>query len=260
MKKSATPFLFLLLFIPEFGTCQEPKTAVKYHSIIYEVGVNRLKEENLFPIVHRGSMNGLSYRIEKTGRNYNEITTTLRYGKLKAKAETEKESQNAQFSLSHCMGFRLLQSGQVKLFFGYNLKYSYSFLDFPVWDESRAYWGTALTIGFSGRLFIDFKRNQRLICSLDFNPTGMYSRPDEVRLYAQEIYTFSNIMKTTNSNFKPGWINNILLNNFRTEYRFLTKNDHFFSVHYSISYSRIKKTNEHPLLNCMNNFGVSLGF
>jgi hypothetical protein len=260
MKKSAMPFLFLLLFIPEFGASQEPKQSIIYHSIAYEVGVNWLKDENLFPIVHRGSMNGLTYRFEKTGRNYNEVTATFRYGKLKAKPETEKESQNAQFSLSHCMGFRLLQSEQVKLFFGYNLKYSYSFLDFPVWDESRAYWGTAFTIGISGRLFIEMKDNQRWICSLDFNPAGMYSRPDEVRLYAQEIYTFSNIIKTTNSNFTPGCINNILLSNFRTEYRFLTKNDHYLSVQYSLSYSAIKKTNEHPLLNSMNNFGFSLGF
>jgi hypothetical protein len=260
MKKVARLFLFLPMFIPEFVASQETKSPNMYHSITYEIGANWLKDENLFPLVHRGSINGLTYRFEKTGLNYNEVTATLRYGKLKAKPETEKESQNAQFCLSHCMGFHLSQREQVKLSIGYNLKYSYSFLDFPVWDESRAYWGTGLTIGLSGRLLMDIKGNQRWICSLDINPVGMYSRPDEVRLYAQEIYTFSNIIKTTNSNFKPGGINNILLNHFRTEYRFLTKNDHYFSVQYSLSYSRIMKTNEHPLLNSMNNFGISLGF
>lgn len=260
MKKSTRLFLFLQLLIPAFVFCQEKDSSDIKHTITYEIGANWLKEENLFPIVHRGSANGLTYRFEKTGKNYNEVTATLRYGKLKAKPETEKESQNAQFSLSHCLGFLLLRREKTKLFFGYNLKYSYSFLDFPVWDESRAYWGTSLTIGISDWLFIEIKENQRLICSWDIHPFGIYSRPDEVRLYAQETYTFSNIIKTTNSNFKPGFLNNILLNNFRTEYRFLTKYDHFFSVQYSLSYSRIKKTNEHPLLNSINNFGICLGF
>ena len=89
---------------------------------------------------------------------------------------------------------------------------------------------------------------------------GFYSRPDEVRLYAQENWSFSSIVKTTNSNIKPGFINNVFLSKFRTEYRFLTKKDHYFALLYTLSYSRIKRTNEHPQLSSINNFGISLGF
>lgn len=260
MKKTAHSLLFLLLLIPELGLSQEQKRQIKYHSFTYEIGANWLKENNLFPIVHKGAINGLTYRFEKSGKNYNEISVSLRYSKLKAEPETEKVSQNEQFSLGYCMGFHLVQREKINLYIGYNLKYALPLVEFPVWDESRAYWSTSLTLGLSNRLFLNIKEYQNWIISWDINPMGLYSRPDEVRLYAQEKWTFSSIVKTTNSGIKPGFVTNVLLSNFRTEYRFLTKKDHYFALLYSLSYSRIMKTNEHPQLNNINNFGISLGF
>jgi len=260
MIKRAQLFLFLLLLTSKLVTSQEQKLPNIYHSFTYEIGVNWLKEGNLFPIVHKGSINGLTYRFEKSGKNYHEVSVTLRYNKLKAKLETEKVSQNEQFGLGYCMGFHLMQKEKINLYMGYNLKYAFSLVEFPVWDESRAYWATSFTSGISTRLFLNIKENLSWIVSWDINPMGLYSRPDEVRLYAQEKWTFPNIVKITNRGIKPGFINNVFLTNFRTEYRFLTKKDHYFALLYSFSYSRTKKTNEHPMQNTINNFGISLGF
>ena len=260
VKNTVQSLLFLLLFIPEFGSSQEPQWQAKSHSFTYEIGINWLKEENLIPIVHKGSINGLTYRFEKWGKNYNEVFITLRYSKLKAGLETEKVTQNEQISFGYCMGFLLLKKEKINFYLGYNLKYAHSLVEFPVWDESRAYWGASLTLGVSNRFIVRIKEKQNFIFSLDINPLGFYSRPDEVRLYAQENWSLLSIVKTTNSDIKPGFVNNILLSNFRTEYRFLTKKDHYFSLLYSVSYSRIQRTNEHPLINSINNFGISLGF
>ena len=259
MKKLTHLILLLLLLFPGFIFSQKPRSSIVYHSITYEIGSNLVKEENLFPIVHKGVINGLTYRFEKRGNIYHEVSVSLRYSKIKAELETERVSQNEQINIGYCMAYHLLKKEKFYFSLGYNLKYALSLVEFPVWDESRAYWGTSLSLGLSIRSIFKIKENQNWIFSWDFNPMGLYSRPDEVRLYAQENWSFSNIVKTTNSNIKPGFINNILISNFRTEYRFLTKKDHYFALLYSFSYSRIKRTNEHPQLISINNFGISLG-
>jgi len=260
MKKVTQLYLLLLLYIPGHVTGQEHKPPNIYHSFMYETGVNWLKEENLFPVVHKGTINGVTYRFEKRGKNYHEISVSLRYSKVKAELETEKVSQNEQIGFSYCMGFHLGKREKINYYLGYNLRYAYSLVEFPVWDESRAYWATSLTPGLSYRLFIKIKENQNWLFGWDFNPMGFYSRPFEVRLYAQEDWSLSSIAKTTNSNAKPGLVNNVLLCSVRTEYRFLTTKDHYFALLYSFSYSRICRTNDHPQLNSINNFGISLGF
>ena len=90
MKKTAYSLLFLLLLIPEPGLSQEQKRQIIYHSYTYEIGANWLKENNQFSIVHKGAINGLTYRFEKSGKNYNEISVSLRYSKLKANLKPKR--------------------------------------------------------------------------------------------------------------------------------------------------------------------------
>ncbi|MFH0756713.1 MAG: hypothetical protein V2B15_05445 [Bacteroidota bacterium] len=104
-------------------------------------------------------------------------------------------------------------------------------------------------------MFINTSERQSWVFGLDFNPMGLYSRPDEVRMYAQENWSLPAILKTTNSNIGPGFVNNVLLGHFRTAYRFHTRKEHYFAFQYSFSYYRICKTNEHPQRNSINNFG-----
>lgn len=260
MKRKTLLLLFLILIIPELVTGQEEKLADRYHSFTYEAGINRMKEEILFPIVHKGSINGLTYRFEKRVKNFHEISVTLRYGKFKADPETEKVSQNIQFGFGYYMGFHIVKNGKIDYYLGYNLRYAHSLAEYPVWDESRAYWASSLTSGICNKLYIKNKTNQAWFISWDFNPMGLYSRPDEVRIYAQEEWSLPAILKTTNSNIKPGVINNVLLSYFRTEYRFHTKKDNYYALLYSFSYNRICRASEHPQVSSLNNFGLSIGF
>jgi hypothetical protein len=260
MNKSIQSVFFLLIIFAGSGFAQEPESPIKYHSLTYTIGSNWLQEDDLFPIVHKGPVNGLTYRFEKSDKNYNEFAVSLRYSKIKAKLETERVSQNIQIAFDYCMGFHLVNREKLNYYLGYNVKYSNSLVEFPVWDESRAYWASSLTSGITNRLFINTKTDQCWLFILDFNPVGFYSRPDEIRIYAQEDWSLPSILKTTNSNFKPGFVNNVLLCNFRSEYRFLARKNHYLAVQYSFSFTRICRTNEQPHLNTTNNLGVSLGF
>jgi len=154
MKKITGLILILLLLFQGFVFSQKPRSSIVYHSITYEIGANWLKEENLFPIVHKGVINGLTYRFEKRGNVYHEVSVSLRYSKVKAKLETERVSQNEQIYLGYCMAYHLIKSEKLSFYLGGNLKYAHSLVEFPVWDESRAYWATSLTLGLSIRLFL----------------------------------------------------------------------------------------------------------
>ena len=252
--------IILLASLPDIVTCQEQQPPGIIHLFSYEIGANYLKEENLVPVVHKGPIQLLTYRFEKQGKNYNEITVSLGYSRIKAEPETEKVSQNIQFRFGYCSDFHIVKRAKFNYYLGFNMSYAYSLVEFPVWDESRAYWGSSLTLGVSNRMIFDMKENQKWYFSWDIHPMGLYSRPDEVRLYAQEEWTFSNIIKTTNSNLKLGFVDNILLSYFRTEYRLITKKDRYIALQYSLSYSRIQKANEGPLQDCINSFGISIGF
>ena len=260
MLKNTLLLLYLFLLFPESEFAREPGSSTKHHSLTYEIGLNCLKEDDLFPIVHRGSINGLCYRFENREKNYNEISVSLRYSKIRAELETEKASQNIQFSFGYYIGFHLVKKTAINYYLGCNLRYISSLVEFPVWDESRAYWATSLTTGLSSWLFINTFKSQSLIIGLDFNPTGIFSRPDEVRLYAQEDWSLQNILKTINSDPKPGFMNNTLISDVRAEYRNLTKKDHYYAFIYSFSLFRICRADEHPYVNSLNNFGISFGF
>ena len=257
--KALLVMLALMIMILRFVHGQDSILAHKYHSVTYDNGSNRMKEENLVPLVHTGTIHGLTYRFEKPGKRYHEVFVGMRYGKLKSSLETEKVSQNARIGTGYCMGFGLLHKRIADIYLGFNVSYLMSFLEFPVWDESRAYWGTSLTLGISCRTYLNTKKNQFWVTGIDINPMGLYSRPDELRQYAQEKYTLSNILLTMNSHISAGFADKVFLSSIRTEYRFHTRRDHYLAILYVWSYSRIKKANEHPLYNSTNSIGISLG-
>jgi hypothetical protein len=250
---------FLLLYIQTVSGQQEYEVR-KDHFFSVNTGLNRLKEENLILKVHSGTINTFTYRFEKYGQNYQEVFLTLGYSKLKTKLEQEKVTQNEQISFGYSICFHMLKKENPDYSLGFNIRYTHALVEFPVWDESRAYWGTSLSFGPSNRLVINIKEKRSWISSWDINFLGFYSRPDEERLYAQENWSLFNIMKTTNSNLKFGLINNILINNFRTEYVFHLNKEQFISFMYSISSSGICKNKEHPLLINTSSIGIGIGF
>jgi hypothetical protein len=67
-------------------------------------------------------------------------------------------------------------------------------------------------------------------------------------------------MKITNSNFSLGIINNILISDFRSEYRIPFKGDNFLSVYGSMFYKTISKGEGQPLQILQIIAGIGFGF
>ena len=219
-----------------------------------------IKENILIPKVHSGSIISISYRFENEARNYNEFSFSIGYSKLRTKLETKKVTQNEQLNFSYSWGKGLLIQEKVKYYLGFNVGYDWTLMEYVVWDESRGYWGTSLTAGPYNRIAVRLNNKCSWISTIHFNLLGILSRPEDVRIYAQEEWTLSNIMKITNSDFSLGIINNILISDFRSEYRIPFKGDNFLSVYGSMFYETISKDEGQPLQILQITAGIGLEF
>ncbi|OFY77990.1 MAG: hypothetical protein A2V46_05445 [Bacteroidetes bacterium RBG_19FT_COMBO_42_7] len=252
--------LHSFLLIPVFLFSQEEDFRQRTHYFGFEPGSNQIKENILIPKVNRGSVIEFSYRFENEGRNYNEVTFNIGYSKLRTKVETEKVTQNLQMSVGYSWGKNLLPGEKVNYYLGVKANYLWTLMEFPVWDESRAYWGTVISAGPFNRVNLAFDNNTSWICSLQIDLIGFCSRPDEERLYAQEKWTVPNIIQITNSGFSFVTLNSFVICSLRNEYRIPLKNDNFFSFCNSITYATVSESKGKSLQTVKISFGFGLGF
>jgi hypothetical protein len=252
--------IYILQLVSSNLLCQEDESPLKANIFSFSPGSNRIKENILIPKVHSGSIIRISYRFENEARNYNEFSFSIGYSKLKTKLETEKVTQNEHLSFGYSWSKGLLIQERVKYYLGFNVGYDWTLMEYVVWDESRGYWGTSLTAGPYNRIAVRLNNKCSWISTIHFNLFGILSRPEDVRLYAQEEWTLSNIMKITNSDFSLGIMNNILICNFKSEYRIPFENDSFLSVYGSMFYKTISKGEGQPLQILQITAGLGFGF
>jgi hypothetical protein len=255
-------FLILILtfLYPTPSLGQEIRSSVNSHIIGFNIGSNQVKENLLIPKAHTGSVISVSYGFEKEGRNFHEFTFNIGYGRLKTKLETDKVTWNGQINTGYSWGKSLISREKVKYYLGADLKYHLTLMEYPVWDESRAYWGTALTAGLFTRVRMVFNNKSSWVSSLCIDLLGFSSRPDEVRIYAQEEWTLANILKITNTGYSFTLIDNTFMCSIQNEYRIFLKNDNFLSFCNSITYASISEYQGKSLLSVRINFGIGLGF
>jgi hypothetical protein len=248
--------LFFLLSI--ISSAQEDPQITKNHSIGIGFDLLKLKEELLIPKVNTGLRPSLLYRFEKTGTNFSALQFSIGYGKLKTELETEKLTQAGNISFMYFKGYRLIDKNSIELFLGFNGHYSWSIYEYPIWDEARAYWNTYLSTGPYARLEIPMKSDKLCVISWNIGLAGIQSRPDEVRLYAQEKWTIPSILATTHSNFKPGLIKGFMFNSLKAEFGVPFKKGKYFFFSYSLSYSINSKNNGPPIFVMGNEFCLRL--
>jgi hypothetical protein len=256
--------VFILALAPVFSSpnlfCQEIAPPVNSNIIELNFGSNQIKENLLIPKAHKGSAISVSYIFENESRNYHEFTFNLGYGRLKTRLETEKVTWNAQLSAGYSWGKNLVDREKIKYCLGLKTGYYWSLIEYPVWDESRAYWGTALYAGPFTRVKMIFKNSSSWIGSFSVDLIGLSSRPDEVRIYAQEEWTLSNILRITNSGYSFSAADRTFLCVLKNEYRIPFKDDNFLSVHNLITYATISEYRSPSLQMIRIYFGVGLGF
>ncbi len=249
-----------LLFSSRALFCQEINPPGKSHIIGFNIGSNQVKENILIPKAHRGSAISGSYKFEKENNNFHAFNFNLGYSRLKTKLETDKATWNGQIDAGYSWGKSLISAEKIKYYLGVNLSYILTVMEFPIWDESRAYWGTAFSAGPFTRLKMTFNNNCSLISSLSLDMLGLCSRPDDVRLYAQEEWTLSNILKITNTGFSFSAPDDTFLCILKNEYRMPVRGDNFLSVYNSIIYATLAEHRSQSLQTIKISFGVGLGF
>lgn len=244
------------------GLCpgQESKSVGSTHHIGYELGSYRIKEDILIPKVHRGIINSLSYRYCKEGRHFHEASFFIGYGKLKTELETEKVTWNGQIDLKYTMGFYLVNSPKVSYTLGFITRYGWSVFEYPVWDESRAYWSTTLSLGPSNRFMVSLKKSRSWITTWDISLLGLVGRPDGIRLDAQQDWSFTGVVSSTQSGLTFCLVNELLISDLRTEFRLPIGDDNFMLFSYALIFQRVAKKDEPPLKTVTNNLGIGVGF
>ena len=249
-----------LLLIPVLLFSQEENSGRNSHCFSVETVNSQVKENILMPKVSMGPGIELSYRFEKERNNYNEFTFSTGYSKLKTKLETDKVTMNVQVNAGYLWGKNLHAGEKIKYYLGAEVFYHWSLMEYPVWDESRAYWGSVISAGIFNRVKLLFDDKNTLISSLYLDIAGLCSRPDDIRLYAQEEWTLSNIIRITNSGFSFNTLNNFFICALRNEYRVSIKEDFCFLLCNSIIYSTISEINGQSLQSIRISFGIGLGF
>ena len=91
--------------------------------------------------------------------------------------------------------------------------------------------------------------------ALNLSLFGFYNRPDKIRLYKVEDWSFSNIIKITNENYTPGYWSNAFQIQLSTEYRFVL-NKRILTIKYNFFYSRIKGEKSEPLFELIHRIGA----
>ena len=249
---------FTALFV--LGECksQNLNDNLLYHNISYGIGSNQIKEENLIPKVHQGLMHYISYGFEIRSNSYNHFQFNFGYGTLKTEIENEALSINARLSFGYCHNFKILESANLCYYLGPQSSFTSSLAEYENWDEAHAYWGNYFSLGPSNVAFIKLDESKLLFLRLDLALLGLYTRPDYNRLYANEYWTFSNIMKIMNSHYHFGFWNNAFQMNASTEYRTPIFKEYNLSLSILIYYSQIQAEDGKPLKELIYKLGFGI--
>lgn len=241
-------------------TAQNTGNTKTHHYFGYQLGGIQLKEKNLIPKVHRGVIHILTYGFEKRQENYKIFQFVFGYSNPKTTIEREAERAedydkiNGQIYLKYSYNFKVFNRKNINLYIGPKFSYTYSLSYYEGWD-SHAYWGNYLSTGPSSVLTVDLKDNKSWLFSLDLSLLGFYNRPDCIRLYKEEDWSFKNVLKTTNENYNLGLFSNAFQLNFKTEYRFPVSKGKYFTFVYTVYFSRIKSKNSKSLLELFYSIG-----
>ncbi len=228
------------------------------HYIGYSLGAGQIKEENLIPKTHKGLSHFLSYQFEFKNDVYRCFEFIIGFGRYKTKIENETLSFNVQLLLSYLYNFKIFENEYIDYYLGLKTGFASSLSEYENWDEAHAYWGNYLSLGPSNTVNISLDENNYLLMHLDLALLGIYTRPDYNRLYANEHWTFSNIINKMNSNYHFGFVNNAFQAKASVEYRTPIFNDDHLSLMFSFYYSRLQADSGKPLKEFFIKFGIGI--
>jgi hypothetical protein len=235
-----------------------PPTPHKIYSINLQFGMNQIKEKNLLPLVHKGTLTELSVETEKIKSSLRQFQASFIYSRLKTNLEEISKSGNIRLGLNYSYNFPIYQNSNLSYYLGPRTSLCYSYMLYPNWDDSHGYWADYLSFGLNNVLSVKREHEREWFTTLNIGLLTLLSRPDEIRPYKMDDSSFGGIVKALNSNIAPGSINKALQINFKTEYRFpvfLTKRE---AITYNLDINRFSSDNAEPLIQIIHRLGIKI--
>lgn len=261
--KTRILLISILLLITVRVKAQERDTPYdhdKIYSINIQLGLNQIKEMNLLPLVHRGTLTELSFETEKLKNSLRHFQFSLIYSRIKTGQEELAKSGNIILGSNYSYGFPVFQNNNLRYYLGPQASLSYSYMLYPNWDDSHGYWADYLSFGLTNIFSVSLKHESEWFTSINIGLFCLFSRPEELRPFKMDDSSPGGILKALNSNIETGLINKAIQINFKTEYRFpvfVTKHE---AITYSMDVIRLSRKDEHPILQIISSFGIKIMF
>jgi len=233
-------------------------TPHKIYSVNLQFGMNQIREKNLLPLVHRGTLTELSFETEKIKSSLRQFEASFIYSRLKTNLEEMAKSGNIRLELNYSYNFLIYHNTNFIYYLGPRTSLCYSYMLYPNWDDSHGYWADYLSFGLNNVISLRTEHERELFTSLNIGLLSLLSRPDEIRPFKMDDSSFGGIMKALNSNIAPGTINKALQINFKTEYRFpifLTKRE---AITYNLDITRFSSDNSEPIIQVIHRLGLKI--
>jgi hypothetical protein len=199
-----------------------------------------------------------SLEKEKVKSSFRQFQLLLSYSRLKTSLEEMAKSGNIRVGLNYSYNFLILHQNNFRYYAGPQTSLLYSFMLYPNWDESHSYWADYLCLGASNILCASFSRKREWFTFLNFSILGLFSRPDPVRPYKMDNYETGGVWEALNSNVAAGLMNDLLLINYRTEYRFPVFTRLREAITFNMNIARLSRNDGKPVFQIINTFGIKI--
>jgi hypothetical protein len=253
--------IFIILLINNLLKGQETTLASNNHKIYsgsLQIGLNQIKEMNLLPLVHKGILTELSFETEKINNTLRQFQCSFIYSRVKTNLEEMSKSGNIKIGFNYSYNFPIIQNSNLRYYLGPQTSLSYSFMLFPNWDDSHAYWADYFSFGPNNVLSVTLRNKTEWFTSFNFALFSLFSRPEEIRPFKMDDSSAGGILQALNSNIEPGFVNKALQINLKTEYRFpvfVTKQE---AITYNMDIIRLSREGEHPVLQIIYRIGIKI--
>ncbi len=221
---------------------QLPTDSSKTNSYTLYVGLNQVKEENIHPKVHSGTLTGFNYYRYAQNKNISSLGIDITFSRPKTAYEDLSTSVNITVDIDYTYAFKIKESATViyttgpKSFLSYNLTY------YPNWDDSHLYQADQLSLGVQNMLI--YKNSEKRSLKFDFNMSllSFVSRPELNRDYKIDDLSFDGILSNMNSNVQFGSLNKVINISLLAEYQFHLTPVFSQAIFYQYNYSGIKSS------------------
>ncbi len=251
--------ILTLLFVANV-LAQNSADSAKRNCLTLDFGLNQIKEENIHPKVHSGTITGLEYSHTLETKNISEWGLNFRYSRLKTTYEDLSASANIQIAAHyHCL-FKAISRQRYTYAVGPEVKLNYNIGLYPNWDESHLYWANAFSVGVDNEFRYKISETGLLILNGYISVVSLLSRPDPNRQYKFDDLSFGGVMDSFHSNMVAGTVNKAINCVFQAEYKFGVSTRLSQGLFYRAEYSRMKGSPALPFQQNIHHVGLKLYF